>query len=121
MYSTASDLAALSQMMLNGCTYKGRRILSRLSVQQMTANQMLGIASAVTHREVVQGLAWGLFGDRLNDFPLTTRGSFGHNGAFGTMFWIDPEEGMIRIFLEQVLGSGNESNIFLAMAAVAAG
>jgi CubicO group peptidase (beta-lactamase class C family) len=121
MYSTASDLAALSQMMLNRGVYKGRRILSRLSVEQMTANQTLGIASAVTGREVVQGLSWGLFGDPLNDFPLTTRGSFGHNGAFGTIFWIDPEEGLIRIFLEQVFGSGNEHQIFMAMAAVAAG
>ena len=87
----------------------------------MTANQTLGITSAVTGRPVVQGLSWGLFGDPLNDFPLTTRGSFGHNGAFGTIFWIDPEEGMIRIFLEQVFGAGNESQIFMGMAAVAAG
>lgn len=120
MYSTASDMAAFSQMMLNGGAYKGRRILTKLSVQQMTANQTLGIASAVTRRQVVQGLSWGLAGDPVHDFPLTTRGSFGHNGAFGTIFWIDPEEGMIRIFLEQVFGSGNESQIFMAMAAVAA-
>jgi CubicO group peptidase (beta-lactamase class C family) len=121
MYSTASDLAVLSQMLLNGGTYKGQRILSRLSVQLMASNQTAGLTSAVTGREVVQGLSWGLFGDPLNDFPLTTRGSFGHNGAFGTIFWIDPEEGMIRIFLEQVFGSGNEIQIFMAMAAVAAG
>jgi CubicO group peptidase (beta-lactamase class C family) len=121
MYSTASDMAAFSQMLLNGGIYKGRRILSRLSVQQMTMNQTLGIPSAVTGRLVVQGLSFGLAGDPLEDFPLTTRGSFGHNGAFGTIFWIDPEEGMIRIFLEQIFGSGNESDLFMALAAVAAG
>jgi len=120
MYSTASDMAAFSQMLLNGGIYKGRRILTRLSVQQMTANQTLGITSAVTGRLVVQGLSFGLAGDPLEDFPLTTRGSYGHNGAFGTIFWIDPEEGMIRIFLEQVFGSGNEIDLFMAMAAVAA-
>ncbi|HZN00459.1 MAG TPA: serine hydrolase domain-containing protein [Pyrinomonadaceae bacterium] len=114
----ASDMAALSQMLLNGGIYKGHRILSRLSVQQMAANQTLGINSAVTHRPVVQGFSWGLAGDPINDFPLTTPGSFGHNGAFGTIFWIDPEEGLIRIFLEQVFGSGNELDIFMAMAAV---
>jgi CubicO group peptidase (beta-lactamase class C family) len=118
MYSTASDMAALSQMLLNGGIYKGHRILSRLSVQQMAANQTFGINSAVTHRPVVQGFSWGLAGDPINDFPLTTPGSFGHNGAFGTIFWIDPEEGLIRIFLEQVFGSGNELDIFMAMAAV---
>jgi len=118
MYSTASDVAALSQMLLNGGIYKGHRILSRVSVRQMAANQTLGINSAVTHRPVVQGFSWGLAGDPINDFPLTTPGSFGHNGAFGTIFWIDPEEGLIRIFLEQVFGSGNEIDIFMAMAAV---
>ena len=116
MYSTASDLAALSQMLLDGGVYKGRRILSRLTVQQMVANQTPWINSAVTGRPVVQGLSWGLFGDPIFDFPLTTRGSFGHNGAFGGIFWIDPEEGLIRIFLEHLFGSGNENNVFMAMA-----
>ena len=120
MYSTASDLAALSQMLLDGGVYKGRRILSRLSVQQMAANQTPGIISAATGRPVFQGLSWGLFGDPVFDFPLTTRGSFGHNGAFGGIFWIDPEEGLIRIFLEHLFGSGNENTVFMAMAAVLA-
>jgi CubicO group peptidase (beta-lactamase class C family) len=120
MYSTASDLAALSQMLLDGGVYKGRRILSRLSVQQMAANQTPGIISAVTGRPVFQGLSWGLFGDPVFDFPFTTRGSFGHNGAFGGIFWIDPEESLIRIFLEHLFGSGNESHVFMAMAAVLA-
>ena len=117
MYSTASDLAALSEMLLSGGIYKERRILSRLSVQQMTSNQTAGLPSAVTHRMAFQGFGLGLAGDPLEDFPLTSRGSFGHNGAFGGIFWVDPEEGLIRIYLEHVFGSGNETNIFMAMAA----
>jgi CubicO group peptidase (beta-lactamase class C family) len=92
MYSTASDLAALCHMMLAGGTFKGKRILSRMSVEVMTANQTTGIRSAILQREVYQGLGWGLSGDPLNDFPLTSVGSFGHNGAFGTIFWIDPQK-----------------------------
>jgi len=30
---------------------------------------------------------------------------------------LDPEEGLIRIYLEHVFGSGNETNIFMAMGA----
>jgi CubicO group peptidase (beta-lactamase class C family) len=37
MFSTASDMAAFHQMMLSGGTYKGARILSRASVEVMTA------------------------------------------------------------------------------------
>ena len=117
MYSTASDLAALSRMLLNGGIYKGRRILSRLSVQLMTSNQTAGVPSAITHRPAFHGFGLGLMGDPSNDFPLTTRGSFGHNGAFGGIFWVDPEEGLIRIYLEHLFGSGNETDIFMAMAA----
>jgi len=30
---------------------------------------------------------------------------------------LDPEEGLIRIYREHVFGSGNETDIFMAMAA----
>lgn len=116
MYSTASDLASLCQMMLDGGTFKGRRILSRMSVEAMTENHTLNIKSAVTGKPAHQGLGWGLSGDPLDDFPLTSAGSYGHNGAFGAIMWIDPKIRLIRIFLEHRFGFGNESNIFMAMA-----
>jgi CubicO group peptidase (beta-lactamase class C family) len=119
MYSTASDLASLCQMMLDGGTFKGRRILSRLSVEEMTKNQTLDIKSATTDKPAHQGLGWGLSGDPMEDFPLTTPGSFGHNGAFGAIVWIDPKEHLIRIFLEHRFGFFPESNIFLTMAGAA--
>lgn len=119
MYSTASDLASLCQMMLDGGTFKGRRILSRMSVEAMTENHTLNIKSAITQMPAYQGLGWGLSGDPMSDFPLISTGSFGHNGAFGAIIWIDPEKGLIRIFLEQRFGFGNESDIFMAMAASA--
>lgn len=119
MYSTAADLAALCQMMLDGGSFKGRRILSRASVEAMTQNHTLNIKSALDERPAYQGLAWGLSGDPRNDFPLTSVGSFGHNGAFGAIIWIDPQKRLIRIFLQHLFGFGNESNIFMAMAGAA--
>jgi len=119
MYSTAEDLAAFCQMMLNGGTFRGRRVLSRMSVAAMTANHTMNIKSAVTQRPAYNGLGWGLSGDPIDDFPLTSPGSYGHNGAFGSLIWIDPKEGLVRIFLEQLLGSGSELDIFMAMAGAA--
>jgi CubicO group peptidase (beta-lactamase class C family) len=116
MYSTASDLASLCQMMLDGGTFKGRRILSKMSVELMTENHTLNIKSAITQRPAYQGLGWGLTGDPMSDFPLTSPGSFGHNGAFGAIIWIDPNKGLIRIFLAHRFGFGNESDVFMAMA-----
>jgi CubicO group peptidase (beta-lactamase class C family) len=119
MYSTATDLAALCEMMLNGGTYHGRRILSPMSVVAMTSNHTTNVRSAITQRPAYQGLGWGLSGDPLSDFPLTTAGSYGHNGAFGSIIWIDPKEGLIRIFLEHLFGVGSEVDIFMAMAGAA--
>ena len=119
MYSTAEDLAAFCQMMLNGGTFRGRRVLSRMSVAAMTANHTMNIKSAVTQRPAYNGLGWGLSGDPIDDFPLTSPGSYGHNGAFGSLIWIDPKEGLVRIFLEQLFGSGSELDIFMAMAGAA--
>jgi CubicO group peptidase (beta-lactamase class C family) len=116
MYSTASDLASLCQMMLDGGTFKGRRILSKMSVALMTENHTLNIKSATTQRPAYQGLGWGLAGDPMNDFPLTSPGSFGHNGAFNAIIWIDPNKRLIRIFLAHRFGFGNESDVFMAMA-----
>lgn len=119
MYSTAPDLISLCQMMLNGGTFKGRRVLSRMAVEMMTRNQTLGINSATSERPSHFGLGWGLQGDPINDFPLTSTGSFGHNGAFGSIIWMDPSKDLIRIFLEHRFGAGNESNVFMAMAGAA--
>ena len=119
MYSTASDLAAVGQMMLNGGSYRGRKILSRMSVDVMTANHTLNLESVLTGRPAYQGLGWGIYGDPVTAFPLTTRRSFGHNGAFGAILWIDPEHELIRIFLQHRFGNGNESDLFMAMAGAA--
>jgi CubicO group peptidase (beta-lactamase class C family) len=106
-------------MMLDGGSFRGRRILSRLSVDTMTRNYTLSLRSAITQRPAFQGIGWGLSGDPLEDFPLTTPGSFGHNGAFGAIIWIDPQKELIRIFLEHRFGFNNESNVFMAMAGAA--
>jgi CubicO group peptidase (beta-lactamase class C family) len=116
LYSTASDLSALCRMMLDGGSYKGKRILSQLSVAVMTENHTINLKSAITHTPAYQGLGWGLSGDPINDFLLTSPGSFGHNGAFGAIIWIDPQKDLIRIFLQHRFGPGNESEIFMAMA-----
>ena len=116
MYSTAPDLVSLCQMMLNGGSFKGKRILSRMSVETMTQNHTINIKSGNSQSPAYQGLGWGLSGDPMNAFPLTSPASFGHNGAFGSLIWIDPKIELIRIFLDHRFGFNNESNIFMAMA-----
>ncbi len=85
LFSTADDISIFAQMLLNGGTYKGVRILSALSIEKMTEPQ------TPPNVIVVRGLGWDI------DAPLASNrgelfdvGSYGHTGYTGTSIWIDP-------------------------------
>jgi uncharacterized protein YbbC (DUF1343 family)/CubicO group peptidase (beta-lactamase class C family) len=94
LFSTANDLAIYCQMILNGGTYGGVRILSPMSVAEMTRPRV------VTSGGAARGLGWDInssFSTNRGDlFPL---GSFGHTGFTGTSMWIDPASEMFVVFL----------------------
>jgi CubicO group peptidase (beta-lactamase class C family) len=121
MYSTASDLAALYQMMLSGGTYNSKRLLSRASVNLMTSLHTGSIEPAGHSTGMGYGLAWTVVRDPLGTLQLQSEGSYGHGGAFGTQGWIDPQKDLVGVFLIQRSAGGNadESNAFKAMAAAA--
>ena len=84
LFSTASDISRFCRMMLNGGTLDGIRILSPLSIAQMTTPQ-------APDDIVGRGLGWDIssyFASLRGDlFPV---GSYGHTGYTGTSIWIDP-------------------------------
>ncbi len=97
LFSTADDLSIFAQMLLNGGTYNGVRILSPLSVEKMSTPQ------TPPNKMVLRGLGWDLDspiasnrGDRVGPIFITNRGdlfdvgSYGHTGYTGTSLWIDP-------------------------------
>jgi len=94
LFSTANDLAIYCQMILNGGTYGGIRILSPLTVAEMTRPRVVASNGAT------RGLGWDInttFSTNRGDlFPL---GSFGHTGFTGTSIWIDPASEMFVVFL----------------------
>src|SRR6476659_886925 len=92
--STAKDLAIYCQMILNGGQYNGIRVLSVLSVAEMTRPRL------VSNTGGTRGLGWDIntsfSSNRGELFPL---GSFGHTGFTGTSIWIDPSSQMFIVFL----------------------
>ena len=94
LFSTANDLAIYCQMILNGGTYGGVRILSPLTVAEMTRPRVVASSGAT------RGLGWDMnttFSTNRGDlFPL---GSFGHTGFTGTSMWLDPASEMFVVFL----------------------
>lgn len=104
MLSTASDMAAFYQMMLNGGIYNSARIVSRASVEAMTAAHTGDLPTAtVWFGSETYGLGWGIYGGRPNPgaVPLVSTGTYGHSGVRGTFGWVDPEKDLVGVFMIQ--------------------
>jgi uncharacterized protein YbbC (DUF1343 family)/CubicO group peptidase (beta-lactamase class C family) len=94
LFSTADDLAIYCQMILNGGSFGGVRVLAPLTVAEMTRPRL------ISNNGGTRGLGWDMnstFSTNRGDlFPL---GSFGHTGFTGTSIWIDPASEMFVVFL----------------------
>jgi beta-N-acetylhexosaminidase len=91
VFSTAPDLAAFCQMLLNGGVYAHQRILRRSTVAQFTTPQQLsGGARTLGWAVPTPG---GLSGNYFSAH------SFGHTGFTGTSIWIDPDRQLFVVFL----------------------
>jgi CubicO group peptidase (beta-lactamase class C family) len=91
MFSTAPDLAAFCQMLLNGGSYAHQRLLNRATLAQFTAPQTLA-ANART-------LGWMVPTADSTSGRYFSAHSFGHLGFTGTSIWIDPDKQLFVILL----------------------
>jgi CubicO group peptidase (beta-lactamase class C family) len=109
---TALDYLRFAQMLLNKGTFEGTRFLSRKTVEYMTANQLgANVDVSRLHEFAVEhmdGFGFGL-GVAVRTQPGVagvpgTPGEFLWSGAQGTMFWVDPKEEMVVVFLANTPG-----------------
>ncbi|MDZ7639745.1 MAG: serine hydrolase domain-containing protein [Bryobacterales bacterium] len=120
LFSTAEDLAMVTQMMLNGGTLNGKRILSPATVKMMTTVQNGHMEPSGHNAGQGFGLAWTVAKDQRFEVVLRPKGTYGHGGAFGTDYWVDPEHRLIGIFLIQVTGGNRFEERALSQMAVSA-
>jgi CubicO group peptidase (beta-lactamase class C family) len=101
--STTLDYARFSQMLLNGGTLDGQRLLSRKTLEYMTADHLNGLPG--TFDLLVPGYGFGLgFTVRLYTGIAQTPGSIGQyswGGLAGTTFWVDPAEQLYAVLMIQ--------------------
>ncbi|MEU7174589.1 serine hydrolase domain-containing protein [Micromonospora tulbaghiae] len=101
IFSTAADLAIIGQLLLNGGTYNGRRILSDAMTRRMLANANAGLP-AIDPERPNRTSAHGL-GVVLNQpwfmGKLATPRAFGHTGFTGTSLLVNPDRKMVLVLL----------------------
>jgi len=104
MVSTATDYARFLQMLLDGGTLDGKRILGPKTVAYMTADH-LGAGVSGPYYLPGPGYGFGLgFAVRRDAGVAPIIGSPGDYtwaGAAGTLFWVDPKEQMFVVFMMQ--------------------
>ena len=104
MISTAMDYARFGQMLLNGGQLQGKRVLGPRTVAFMTADQ-LGPLGNRNDRMYVPGRGYGQgFGfyvrvDKGHAYFTGSVGEFYKGGYAGTVFWVDPEEDLVAVFM----------------------
>lgn len=95
LFSTASDMARFYQMILNGGTWEGKRIVSEKSIAEMTKPHHAG------GKELSYGLCWFVNIGTQRPSPMMPVGSYGHGGAFATNGWVDQKNGLVTVFMVQ--------------------
>lgn len=104
--STALDYAIFMQMLVNGGTYNGVRILSPATVKLMTTNQIGALKLWSAHKF---GLGFEVVTEESKWSTPASIGSFRWGGMFSSSYWIDPKEKIVaQLFVNQYPNSHGE-------------
>jgi CubicO group peptidase (beta-lactamase class C family) len=102
IFSTIDDFARFAQMLCNGGTLEGKRILGRKTVELMTADQMVTLPNkAGATRQKGFGLGVEVVTDLGQLGMPASVGQYGWYGAATTYCQIDPKERIVAIALAQ--------------------
>jgi CubicO group peptidase (beta-lactamase class C family) len=105
LVSTADDLLAFGRMLLNGGVYATERILSRLTIELMTTDQLTPAQKAGSPflENFWDSRGWGLGLSMITrrDDVAAVPGRFGWDGAFSTSLYVDPREDLVGVLMAQ--------------------
>lgn len=109
LVSTLSDYGKFAKMLLNKGATENGRILNESTFKQLCTAQ-------VDYEIMPQAARWGLGVRVITEatYPNLPVGSFGWSGAYGTHFWIDPENKIFAVYMKNSMvdgGAGNESAV----------
>jgi CubicO group peptidase (beta-lactamase class C family) len=104
--STASDYLRFALMLANKGTYANQRVLSRKTVEYMTANHlapgvinMIGQTGDPTRADYGFGLGVAVRTTPGISRTMTSVGEFSWPGASGTNWWVDPREELTVVWM----------------------
>ncbi len=104
LVSTAMDYARLAQMLLNGGQLGGKRLLGPRTVTFMTSDHLGPMGNRddglyVPGRGYGQGFEFYVRVDAGHAYFPGNVGEFYKGGAAGTVFWVDPKDDLVGVFM----------------------
>lgn len=104
LLSTASDYARFLQMLLDGGTLDGARVLAPATVALMTRDHLGTLYSA--DGALGFGLGFEVLLDPGRAGQYGSAGRYGWSGAYATNYWVDPGEDLVAVLMLQLLPRG---------------
>jgi CubicO group peptidase (beta-lactamase class C family) len=106
LYSTAPDYLRFCQMLLNGGQLDGKRLLSRRSIELMTAQHVESIPISFLRGQHF-GLGVAVQKPNGESGLLSSPGTYGWSGAYNTYFRIDPKEQLVMVLMVEKSPANN--------------
>lgn len=110
LFSTATEIACLMQMLLDGGVYHGQRYLNKETIDIFTSRhyeQQKNRRALGFDKPLLDG---GSNGPSCAEAPQS---SYGHTGFTGTMLWVDPENELIYVFLSNRVHPSSTPNLLV--------
>lgn len=117
LVSTIGDYMKFLEMLRNGGSLNGVRILSPKTIQFMTTNHLPAATSLAASggsstldipsvgRKVGFGIGFGIVRDPAEAGVISSPGTYFWGGHAGTIFWVDPREDLVAIGMLQLIAS----------------
>ena len=94
LVSTLDDYSNFCQMLLNGGSFEGKKIISQESINMMTKSY-----SKIEDDPFDYGFSFFVLRDPDLDGTNSSKGIYGWSGYHNTHFWIDPEKKLFGLFM----------------------
>ena len=121
IFSNANDIAIIMQMLLNGGTYGGKRVLKEATVREFTNKQIPFTKKGLKKNTTIsrRGLGFDKPETDLKKQTPTSKAmsplSFGHTGFTGTCTWADPKNNLVYVFLSNRVNPSAENKKLVEM------
>jgi CubicO group peptidase (beta-lactamase class C family) len=117
LVSTAVDYFKFAEMLRGLGTFEGTRVLGRKTAEYMMRNHLPGNSDLTNMGQPIfsetsyDGIGFSLGGSVVVDAAkakaLCSEGEFAWGGVASTAFWVDRAEGVVVVFLTQLLPSSS--------------